>query len=116
MLCFQKDGEKPTTCQVNGIGYQGQCSRCPDITMYVGESSKTGYTRMKQHFMNYKTASENKLPALPEENEREPKSWMWEHVREMHDGVVGVNEGMGDFEIENKLPALPEENEREPKS
>ena len=30
VLCFQKDGEKPTTCQVNGIGYQGQCSRCPD--------------------------------------------------------------------------------------
>ena len=99
VLCFQKDGEKPTTCQVNGIGYQGQCSRCPDKTMYVGESSKTGYTRMKQHFMNYKTASEDKLPALPEENERDPKSWMWEHVREMHDGVVGVNEGKGDFEM-----------------
>ena len=101
VLCFQKDGEEKTTCQVNSIGYEGQCSRCPDKTVYVGETSKTGYTRIRQHFNNYKSASEANLPAIPEENkcEREPKSWMWEHVRDIHGGAVGADEGRNDFRM-----------------
>ena len=26
-------------------------------------------------------------------------TWMWEHTRDVHDGVVGQNEGMGDYKI-----------------
>ena len=53
---------------------------------------------------NYRAASAANLPALPNPTlggsvirpRRDVKSWMWEHVRDMHGGVV---EGMGDFKM-----------------
>ena len=71
------------------------------------ETSKTGYTRLKQHYSNYRSASAANLPALPQstpgnglnKHEREPKSWMWEHTRNVHDGEVGENNGMNDYRM-----------------
>ena len=78
--------------------------RGSDRVSYIGETSKPAYTRFKQHFANYRAASAANLPALPNPTlggsvirpRRDVKSWMWEHVRDMHGGVVG---GMGDFKI-----------------
>ena len=68
---------------------------------YIGETSKPAYTRYQQHFNNYKTAAAAKLAALPnprleKETRIDVKSWMWEHTRDVHGGVVGPNEVMGD--------------------
>ena len=52
-----------------------------------------------QHFNNYKAAAATKLAALPnprldsmeKESRIDVKSWMWEHTRDVHGGVVGQN-------------------------
>ena len=82
----------------------GQCARCADKVSYIGETSKPAYTRFKQHFANYRAAAPANLQALPNPTlggsvmkpGRDVKSWMWEHARDMHGGVVG---GMGDFNM-----------------
>ena len=108
LLCFQRDGNtKQTQCQSSNVGYEGQCARCPAKFTYIGETSKTGYTRIKQHFNNYRAAAAAKLPALPRcspecgdnKNERDAKSWMWEHTRENHNGLVGEDGGMNDYRM-----------------
>ena len=99
--CFQKGGSK-SQCLKNNIGYEGQCSRCEERTVYIG---KTAYTRIKQHFSNYKVAANAKLPAIPNQRQadnnnvgkRDVKSWMWEHTRYVHGGVVGDLDGKCDF-------------------
>ena len=50
-LCLQQDGDnRRIVCDKENIGYEGKCSRCPDITFtYIGETSKTAYTRLSQH-------------------------------------------------------------------
>ena len=81
---------------MNNVGYEGRCLRCSENAVYVGETSKTAYTRIKQHFSNYRAAAAAKLPPLQRENPgrlenvRDCKSWMWEHTRDEHDGVVTV--------------------------
>ena len=106
VLCCQKAG-KPgkTMCDLNNVGYEGRCLRCSENAVYVGETSKTAYTRIKQHFSNYRAAAAAKLPPLQRENPgrlenvRDCKSWMWEHTRDEHDGVVGGKDGIDDYEM-----------------
>ena len=77
--------------------------------MYVGETSKTGYSRVKEHLGSYRAASAAKLPPLPLSNnlteKRPPKSWMWEHTRDVHYGQVGEGGGQFDFKftVKNKF-------------
>ena len=63
---------------------------------------------MKEHLANYSAASAAKLPPLPTvdggvgggggaRKQPGPKSFMWEHCRDCHDGVVGDEGGMGDY-------------------
>ena len=82
----------------------GECTRCPARSFaYIGESSKTAYTRMCQHMGSYRAASAAELPALPQHVDdpltrpRAPKSWMWEHTRDNHQGSVGLNGGRDDY-------------------
>ena len=104
MLCFQKGGSK-SECLKNNIGYEGQCSRCEERVVCIGETSKPAYTRIKQHFSNYKVAANAKLPAIPNQRQddnnnagkRDVKSCMWEHTRDVHGGVVGDSDGKCDF-------------------
>ena len=57
-------------CDKENIGYEGDCSRCPARTYaYIGETSKAA------------------------------KSWMWEHTRDVHAGVVGQSGGMEDYKV-----------------
>ena len=108
MMCFQKDGRtEQTRCSNRNIGYEGQCTRCPERFVYVGETSRTGYTRTREHLNDYRAAAAAKLPALPDpgpgtngnERKRDVKSWMWEHTRDNHEGAVGEVRGMKDYKF-----------------
>jgi hypothetical protein len=105
-LCLQQEGKR-VMCDKENIGYEGECSRCPARTYaYIGETSKTGYTRLSQHLAAYRAASTARLPAQPdpgvlgyEVRPKAAKSWMWEHTRDIHAGVVGQSGGMGDYKV-----------------
>ena len=100
-----KDGECGETCFQNHVNYVIKCVRCeearrvakelqessgpveqsipvPPEFVYTGESSRGCYTRFKQHVTKY-IAKDN---------------FMWQHVNEIHDGVMG-NNPHADFSI-----------------
>ena len=109
-MCFQRVGEeKSLRCAKNNVGYEGQCVRCPTRFSYLGESSRTAYTRLKEHLGNYRAAAAAKLPALPPnevggagcgKRKTDVKSWMWEHCRDCHGGVLGLEGGKNDYKFE----------------
>ena len=82
-------------CYKEGVLYQAVCSRghkqqedlgLPVIrdSLYMGESSRTLYTRYQQHIQDYKRAS-RKNPLTPEVTDR-ISSWMWDHSIGIHGG------------------------------
>ena len=99
-LCTgQERGKKGISCDKENIGYEGECARCPAGSFsYIGETSKTGYTRLTQHTAAYRAASTAGLPAPPQHVgdqltwPKAPKSWMWEHTRDVHQGNVGAKD------------------------
>ena len=116
VLCVQRGGEgHVSNCWLNNVGYEGQCARCPEMQVYVGESSRTAYTRIREHFENYRAAATARLPALEQNANRvvcgkkrcvdlkqckcNVKSWMWEHSRDHHGGVVGEKDGLNDYRM-----------------
>ena len=108
-ICIQVDGEAENThCDKSSVGYEGDCVRCIDsVWKYVGETSRTGYTRMKEHLSDYRAASAARLPPLPSsdttpDRKQIVKSWMWEHTRDVHGGQVGAREGIGDYKFRVK--------------
>jgi hypothetical protein len=107
-LCVQQNQEnKKIVCDRENVGYEGWCNRCPDIKYaYIGETSKTAFTRLSQHLVAYRAASAARVPPQPKQDgigfERRPqaaKSWMWEHTRDVHEGVVGSNGGVDDYNV-----------------
>ena len=105
-MCFQRDGNEtaPSLCSKSNVGYEGECSRCEEsIYKYVGETSKTGYSRIKQHLASYRAAHKAKLPPLParksptDQQAKDVKSWMWKHTRDVHGGLMGDQEGKKDY-------------------
>ena len=104
LLCVQQAGEKETHCDRSNSGYEADCTRCEEKFKYIGETSRTGYTRIKEHFANYRTAAASKLPPLQTRvgpagpgPPKDVKSFMWEHCRDYHGGQVGDREGIFDF-------------------
>ena len=105
-LCFQQDGKR-SLCEKENIGYDGECARCPPRRYaYIGETSNTGYTRLSQHLAAYRAAAAAREPAQPQPppngsdlRPKAPKSWMWEHTRDMHAGIVGSCGGMEDYKV-----------------
>ena len=97
--------QRSVTCDKENVGYKGECTRCQaGAVAYIGETSKTAYTRLSQHLAAYKTASAAQLPAQPQHVDplsrpRAAKSWMWEHTRDKHQGIVGPNEGRDDYKV-----------------
>jgi hypothetical protein len=91
-------------CFKVGIGYSSRCTRCrttgqqeggrpPDGMVsyaYTGETARTIYTRSKQHLANYKSHRPSRKAV---------ESWMWEHTASHHGGVVGPDQGQGDYEF-----------------
>lgn len=108
LLCLQQEGEnKSVICDKENIGYAGECSRCPAGSFaYIGETSKTAFTRMTQHLTAYRAASTANIPAPPQlvysdltKWPRAAKSWMWEHTRDCHGGIVGQDGGVTDYKM-----------------
>ena len=91
-------------CFKEGVGYSSRCTRCraagqhvdgrpPDRPVnytYSGETARTIYTRSKQHLANYKSHRAGRKAV---------ESWMWEHTVSHHGGVVGPDQGQGDYEF-----------------
>jgi hypothetical protein len=113
VLCLQREVDKPSVlCVKRNVGYEGKCSRCPTKHAYIGESSRTAYTRIKEHLTDYRAASAARLPPLDNDSggggrggygvgirKKDVKSWMWEHSRDCHGGGIGENGGIADYEF-----------------
>ena len=87
LVGFHRDGkERGMKCYLSNVGYEAECTRCEEPFPYIGETSRTSYTRFREHFNNYKSAARAKLPALPQANGGEfqgrVKSFMSEHTRD----------------------------------
>ena len=84
VLCVQGGSPgKKTKCDISNVGYEGKCVRCVETPhIYVGETSRTGFTRVSQPLTDFRAAATAKLPPLPDQNclKRPPKSWILEHV------------------------------------
>ena len=49
LLCVQKGGnEGNTRCESSNVGYEGECNRCAERHAYIGETSRTAFTRAKE--------------------------------------------------------------------
>ena len=65
VLCLQREVDKPSVlCVKRNVGYEGKCSRCATKHAYIGESSRTAYTSIKEHLTGYRADSAAKLPPL----------------------------------------------------
>ena len=107
VMCSQREIHNPRMCcsRMN-VGYEGECARCELKHTYIGETSRTAYTRIKEHLSNYRAASAANLPAIPsdrwgggEQWKKDSKSWMWEHSRDCHGGQVGDGGGIDDYKF-----------------
>ena len=96
-------------CDKGNVGYEYTCTRCPTKSVYVGESSRTAFTRLGEHMADYRAAASAGLPA--QINGFQPgvpgsqlkiriKSCMWEHTRDVHGGVVVAEGGASDYKVE----------------
>ena len=104
-MCYQREGNKVTKCLKNNVGYEAKCGRCPTRFSYLGETSRTAFTRTKEHMSDYRAAAAAKLPPLPttdmeaQGRKKNVKSFMWEHCRGYHDVVLGQPGGLGDYKF-----------------
>ena len=82
-------------CWKEGILYAANCNRCHEDQIdqietvnrtYIGESSRTLYTRVNQHINDYKRAGQ-KQGMDPEDDST--SSWMWDHSQ-THGGIQDV--------------------------
>ena len=84
-MCYRREvSAHGLACVNESVGYEGVCSRCDIKHTYIGETSKTTYTRTSEHLANYRAAAAANLPALPENRggeseggQQDVKSWMW---------------------------------------
>ena len=68
-------------CNREGIVYRGQCMSCKNdgkTSVYIGESSRSGYVRGRQHAAAIREPERNKSNAFAK------------HLREHHDGERDV--------------------------
>ena len=85
--------KKAVPCHRTNVGYGIQCTRTPCynngayVATYQGESSKSGYTRIGQHWELY----------LRNTQKAKEASWMWEHTNERHGGQKGEDNGIKDY-------------------
>ena len=64
------------------------------------------FTRLGKHVADYRAAASAMLPAQLQPGgpgsllKKNIKSCMWEHTRDFHGGVVGVEDGEYDYKVE----------------
>ena len=97
-LCRRDEIKQSICCWKAGSGYCIDCVRDPCVdespggtktyrSRYQGETARTGYTRLKQHYSTYGRETQKAIK----------DSWMWEHTLEDHRGVRGPNNGETDY-------------------
>ena len=70
------------------------------VYQYVGETSRTAYTRHKQHMVKYRAGARGHQPAaLDDDGEDRAGSFMWTHTHNVHGGLVGQDGGEGDYKL-----------------
>ena len=126
-LCpFRMAGEKcRERCYREGVGYIGRCVRCAeeqrqqgrkeeDIVWqaYHGESSRSVPTRSGEHYCDYQAAMKKPAPVQRRDDEEEGEgssSWMADHTRSHHGGVISDNP-LDDYDFllveQNRKPLL----------
>ena len=107
-------------CYKPSVAYSYTCTRCEvcrqqeiedgnpveatTVYKYIGESSRTPYTRHTQHLKKYRAAHRNKdnergQPTKGDEEEEAGGSFMWPHARDHHGGCLGPDEGASDYKL-----------------
>ena len=112
-LCHE--GGSKGKCYRANIGYEYVCKRCEEknkqeiengtsinlVTSfkYIGETSRTAFTRHNQHQSKYKTSSRqrDKYTREKEEAGETTGTFMWSHTRDYHGGVLGPEDGKNDY-------------------
>ena len=99
-----REGGCGGNCFREGVGYSATCTRCRqaqqqdenepprEITnyAYTGETARSLYTRAKQHLNSYRSHLPGRKPI---------ESWMWEHTASHHEGLMGPDNGAGDYQF-----------------
>ena len=98
-ICMSQGG-KGTSCRKEGVCYEIECKVCEGEkeggggegeggrrrTKYVGETSRSGYERLKEHMWLFS----NRKDGDPEKGEA--NSVLWKHSREEHGGGMSVGD------------------------
>ena len=88
-------------CSKEGVVYLATCTRCEDNQIeegteaelvvhraYIGETSRTVFTRAGQHLSDYRRAAKDPTRARNQmDPEQEQSSWMWDHSQGVHGGL-----------------------------
>ena len=101
------------------VGYLYTCNRCEeerqqrmeagttpgDTTLYkyIGETSRTPYTRHLQHLTKYKariTKGNGRNGSTLDEDDERSGTFMWSHTRDHHGGLPGPDTGRRDYCLE----------------
>ena len=89
-------------CYREGVIYSATCNRCyqtkidagldPKPRVYIGETSRTLYTRAQQHLQDYRKACYEGQGRHQNHSEEEDSksSWMWDHSTEIHGGLMNL--------------------------
>ena len=93
-------------CYKECVGYCATCTRCKMTQLeegkakedlvdysYTGETARTIFTRSKQHLGDYRSNMGGRKPV---------SSWMWDHTLTHHGGVVGPDQGAGDYQFRSQ--------------
>ena len=67
----------------------GTCRLCNDVdskSVYIGESSRTLYTRVEQHHRDFTRARNRPETVGAGDEESEISSWIVDHIRDKHQG------------------------------
>ena len=68
--CLVCKKDKKYICRQESVTYEMKCETCE--AQYIGETSRTAYTRIKEHMMDQKNKTENSV--------------LWRHSRDNHGG------------------------------
>ena len=115
-MCLQEPSKG--MCFKSSVGYIYSCNRCEqkrkeeidtgtpieDTTeyRYVGETSRTAYTRHLQHLQKYRSKERNQDKRQPAQDQEDDGSgtFMWSHTRDCHGGSLGQEDGSKDYKLE----------------
>ena len=100
-ICRTQCG-KGINCRTEGVTYSIQCKRCSEEeegrkTVYIGETGRSAFERMREHFHNFNNKLEPKLKTNSDDieedkDDKDKGSAMWLHSKHEHKGTLGNND------------------------